>query len=63
MKKIKFVKIIKNLNHTGQGIMEYIIISSLVGVLCVVAMKQFGDVLEKRAKVIKSKIAENIKLR
>ncbi len=50
-------------NQKGQGIMEYVIISSLVGICCLVAVKQFGDVIQKRINNMKSQISNEITLR
>ena len=44
----------------GQGVMEYIIISSLVGIFCLVAIKQFGSVIQRRISVMKQAIVKNI---
>lgn len=52
----------KLLNQKGQGIMEYVIISSLIGIVCLVAMKQFGEVIDKRIKSMKSQIVDNIEV-
>ena len=38
-------KLIKN--NKGQGVMEYMIITSLVGIVCLVAVKNFGAKVEK----------------
>lgn len=46
--------------ENGQGIMEYIIISSLVGIFCLVAVKQFGGVVQKRINTMKENIVKNI---
>lgn len=54
----KFLK-----NQKGQGIMEYVIISSLVGICCLVAVRQFGDVVQKRIENMKSQVTQEIKLR
>lgn len=54
-------KILKN--QKGQGIMEYVIISSLVGICCLVAVKQFGEVVQKRINNMKSQITEEIQLK
>lgn len=43
--------------------MEYVIISSLIGICCLVAVKQFGEVVEKRIANMKSQVAENITLK
>jgi hypothetical protein len=50
-------------NQSGQGIMEYVIISSLIGICCLVAVKQFGEVIQKRIDNMKSQIANQIVLR
>jgi Tfp pilus assembly protein PilE len=49
-------------NQKGQGVMEYIIISSLVGIFCLVAIKQFGSVIQTRINDMKSHIVKNIKV-
>jgi Flp pilus assembly pilin Flp len=54
----KFIK-----NQKGQGIMEYVIISSLVGICCLVAVKQFGDVVKGRIDDMKSQVVSVIKSR
>jgi Flp pilus assembly pilin Flp len=53
-------KLIKNKN--GQGVMEYMIITSLVGILCISAMKGFGDSVKNRIKDAKETINKNIKI-
>jgi hypothetical protein len=50
-------------NQKGQGIMEYVIISSLIGICCLVAVKEFGDVVNKRIKNMKSYVTEKIELK
>lgn len=50
-------------NQKGQGIMEYVIISSLVGICCLVAVKQFGDVVNKRINSMKKQVVENITIK
>ncbi|MGZ3787923.1 MAG: Flp family type IVb pilin [Bacteriovorax sp.] len=52
----KFLK-----DQKGQGVMEYVIISSLVGIVCIAAVKGFGEVVKKRVEVMKTSITENIK--
>ena len=58
--KNTFKKITKN--EKGQGVMEYIIISSLVGIFCLVAVKQFGQVVDKRIKYMKTSIVNTISI-
>ena len=48
-------------NEKGQGVMEYIIISSLIGIICLGLFKSFGEVLKKRVENMKAEIVRNIK--
>lgn len=47
----KFIK-----NQKGQGIMEYVIISSLIGICCLAAVKTFGDKVKDRISVMTSQV-------
>lgn len=58
LKLKKFAKLTKN--QKGQGVMEYVIISSLVGIVCITAVKGFGNVINKRVEVMKESISQNI---
>jgi len=49
-------------DQKGQGVMEYVIISSLVGIVCIGAVKGFGDVIKKRVETMKSEIVDNVKI-
>ena len=60
MKKIKKTKNLLR-NQKGQGVMEYVIISSLVGIVCITAVKGFGSVIKTRVEAMKSSIVDNIK--
>jgi len=53
---------IKLMDKNGQGVMEYIIISSLIGIFCLVAMREFGGVIHKRIEYMQKAIVENIKI-
>lgn len=53
----KFLK-----NQKGQGIMEYVIISSLIGICCLAAVKSFGDVVKKRIDHMKSEVVDNVSI-
>ena len=45
---MKVKKILKTRKHHGQAILEYIIITSLIGIICLSLVKQFGkDVLKE----------------
>jgi Flp pilus assembly pilin Flp len=50
-------------NQKGQGIIEYVIISSLIGICCLVAVRQFGEVVQKRIENMKSQLSQEIQLR
>ena len=50
----------KKTNQKGQSIMEYIIISSLIGVFCLMAVKQLGGVIQRRINMIKENIVKTI---
>lgn len=54
-------KLVKN--QKGQGIMEYVIISSLIGICCLAAMKSFGEVVQKRIENMRSQISNEISLK
>lgn len=54
-------KLIKN--EKGQGIMEYVIISSLIGICCLAAVKSFGEVVQKRIENMRSQISTEIDLK
>jgi hypothetical protein len=50
-------------NEKGQGIMEYVIISSLVGICCLMAVKEFGEVVQKRIQNMKSHVSDQLTLK
>ncbi|EQC50361.1 hypothetical protein M899_2527 [Bacteriovorax sp. BSW11_IV] len=50
-------------NQKGQGVLEYIIISSLVGIFCLAAVGKYGEVLNKRIKNMTSNVSERIQLK
>ena len=50
----------QNQKIRGQATLEYIIISSLIGIFCLFAMKRIGQVLEKRLNYIKTSITKNL---
>jgi hypothetical protein len=43
--------------------MEYVIISSLIGICCLAAVKSFGDVIQKRIENMRSQVANEINLK
>ena len=52
--KFKWIKILKNKN--GQGVMEYIILSSLIGIFCLVAIRGYGVAVKKQINHVKKQI-------
>lgn len=49
-------------SEQGQALMEYVIVSGLVGIMCLVAVKQFGGVIKQRVQDMKEQIVKNIEL-
>lgn len=58
MKKMKMIN-----NQKGQGVMEYIIITGLVGIICLSAVKNFGNTIKNRIEQIDRKITRGISFR
>ncbi len=59
---MKQIKRKRRNTQSGQGLMEYIIISSLVGIFCLVAVKQFGSVVQKRITAMRESVVKTIPL-
>lgn len=55
MKVFKFAK-----NEKGQGVMEYIMITGLVGIFCLAAVKKLGKSLDTRLDQINKKITHEV---
>lgn len=51
-------KILKN--EKGQGVMEYIILTALVGIFCLAAVKKIGKTMDTRFDQINEKLQKNI---
>ena len=45
-------------NQKGQGILEYIILTALIGIFCLAAVKKIGSALETRLENMSDKIRE-----
>ena len=43
--------------------MEYVIISSLIGICCLVAVKSFGEVIQQRIANMQSQVVKEISLK
>jgi Flp pilus assembly pilin Flp len=48
-------------NKQGQGVMEYLIITSLIGILCLSVVSDFGGALKNRIRNMKEYINQSIK--
>jgi hypothetical protein len=51
----------KMLNQKGQSLVEYVIISSLIGIVCLIAVKQFGEVIKTRVEWMEKSVVKSIK--
>jgi hypothetical protein len=61
MKKVRIKEMGKEMRRArGQGLIEYVILSTFIGICCLVALKQLGGVLEKRILHLKKEVVENI---
>ena len=47
-------------SERGQSIMEYIILTSLISLVCIMAIKNLGGVVQRRINVIKEEIVRLI---
>lgn len=47
----------------GQGVMEYVIISALIGIICLGAVKQYGGVIQNRMEYMRSQVVSTIPMR
>ncbi len=49
------------LNQNGQGLMEYIIISCLVGIFCLAAMNKYGSTMNKYLRKMNTEVDSNLR--
>jgi Flp pilus assembly pilin Flp len=47
-------------NQKGQGVMEYVLITSLIGIFCLAAVKKIGKSLDTRLNSINKKIQKEV---
>ncbi len=47
-------------NQKGQGVMEYIILTGLIGIFCLATVKKFGKTLDKRMEQIDRKVKNEL---
>lgn len=57
--KLKFT----TFNQKGQGMLEYIILTGLIGIFCLTAFKTLGKSLKTRIENINSKVTKEIRIR
>lgn len=55
------MKLISNIK--GQGTLEYIMISALIGVACLTAFKKFGTTLENKMQQIERRVLSTLDMR
>lgn len=60
-KKLKVKELLKN--HQGQTLMEYMILAGLVGALCLVSVRNFGESIKSKLEQATQKINKTIVIR
>lgn len=50
-------------DQRGQGVLEYIILTALVGIFCLMAVKKIGTSLNTRLNQIDKKITKEIRIK
>jgi hypothetical protein len=50
------------LNKRGQSVLEYIILTSLIGIFCLVGIKTFGERVKKRINYMSEQVTSHIKI-
>jgi cell division protein ZapA (FtsZ GTPase activity inhibitor) len=55
---------IKNLKQqSGQGVMEYIILTGLIGMLCLFSVKNFGEKIKSKIEQSTKRLNQTVKIR
>lgn len=54
-------KILKN--QHGQGVMEYIMLTALIGIFCLAAVKKIGKSMNTRLDQINKKVTKEIQIK
>ncbi len=49
------------MKNKGQAMLEYILVSSFIGLFCLMALKSLGGVLQKRLEYLKKEIVEHVR--
>jgi Flp pilus assembly pilin Flp len=50
-------------NQKGQGVMEYVILTGLIGIFCLMAVKKIGGSLQTRLEQMEGKINKHVQIR
>ncbi len=50
-------------NQKGQSVMEYIVLTSLIGILCLTTIKNYGSVLNDKLDKIQKNLKSSLKTR
>ena len=50
-------------NQKGQGVMEYLILTGLIGIFCLAAVKKFGKSINTRINNMNDKIQKEIEIK
>ncbi|MBT3236367.1 MAG: hypothetical protein HN353_10490 [Bdellovibrionales bacterium] len=50
----------RQIRSNGQGVMEYMILTSLIGIFCLMAVKQFGQEVKYQINHIKRELSERV---
>ena len=50
-------------NQNGQGVMEYLILTGLIGIFCLAAVKKFGKSINTRINNMNEKIQKEIEIK
>ncbi len=57
MKKLKLI------NTKGQALMEYVLVTGLIGIFCLFAVKKLGEQLERKVEASSKRINKSIKIK
>ena len=49
-------------NEKGQSMLEYVILTSLIGIFCLVGVRTFGERIKHKITKMNSKIANEIRI-
>ncbi len=49
-------------NQKGQGVMEYVILTGLIGIFCLAAVKKFGGTIQNKIELMESRISSKVRI-